>query len=92
VIQDNQVFNGSAQIGFSFRREEHATGTDIPSLPRKSNPLRTTARNREWELKFESPGSSLFHLDVWVNTITRWLTGSIGQSEQNSYRSTGKKV
>ena len=83
MIQDNQVFDGSAQIGFPLGCKEHATGTDVPSLSRERNTFRTTARNREWELKFKAPGSSLFHLDVWVNTITRWLMWSIGQSAQN---------
>jgi hypothetical protein len=76
VIQDNQVLNGPAQIGFPFRREEHATRTNIPSLPRNNNTITTTARDREWELKFEAPGSSLFHL---VSGLILFPGGQLGQ-------------
>jgi hypothetical protein len=63
MVQGNHVFNGAAQIWLPFRGEEHAGGTNIPSLSSQSNAIGATAGYVEWELKLETPCSSLFHLD-----------------------------
>jgi hypothetical protein len=64
VIQSNKILNGTAQIGFPFRRKEHAARTYILSLAGQSNAFCSTARDREWKLECKAPCSSLFHLGL----------------------------
>jgi hypothetical protein len=61
VIEGDDVFDGTTEIGFTFRGEQDAAGADIPCESVECNSFRAGACNCERKLKLEAPGSSLFH-------------------------------
>lgn len=45
MVESDHIFDWAAQIGFPFRCEEYAAGTNILCLASNSNAFRTTARD-----------------------------------------------